>query len=85
MIREVEESQRLLRKSGLPPTLEVSQTRYCLYEGDKRRVVCRMREVIGQVLTHTLPDSEPRQQTRYAEYLGDLVNADVLWVSQVNK
>ena len=80
MIREVEEARRLLRQTGLPPTLEVSQTRYCVFEGDRRRVVCHTREVIGQILTHTLPDSEPRLQARYAEYLGDLVNADVLWV-----
>jgi hypothetical protein len=39
-----------------------------------------MREVIGQVLTHTLPDSEPQLQARYVEYLKDLVNAHVLWV-----
>jgi hypothetical protein len=76
----VEESQRLLRKSGLPPTLEVSHNRYCVFEGDKPRVICRMREVIGQVLTHTLPDSEPQLQERYADYLKNLVNAHALWV-----
>jgi hypothetical protein len=80
MIREAEESQRLLHKSGLPPTLEVSQTRYCIYQGDERRVVCRMREVIGQVLTHTLPDSDAQLQARYTAYLKTLVNANVLWV-----
>jgi hypothetical protein len=79
MIREAEEAHRLLRRSGLPPTLEATQTRYCLYEGDDRQVVCRMREVIGQVLTHTLPDSEPRLQARYGEYLNNLVNAHVVW------
>jgi hypothetical protein len=60
--------------------LEVSQTRYCIYQGDERRVVCRMREVIGQVLTHTLPDSDPRLQAQYGAYLKSLVNAHVLWV-----
>jgi hypothetical protein len=39
-----------------------------------------MREVIGQVLTHTLPESEAGQQTHYGEYLKSLVNAHVLWV-----
>jgi hypothetical protein len=79
MIREAEAAQRLLHQSGLPPTLQVSQTRYCIYQGDQRRVVCRMREVIGQILTHTLPDSEPRLQARYVDYLKNLVNAHVLW------
>ena len=79
MIREAEEAQRLLHESGLPPTLQVSQTRYCIYKGDQRRVICRMREVIGQILTHTLPDSEPQLQARYTDYLKNLVNAHVLW------
>jgi hypothetical protein len=79
IIREAEAAQQLLHRSGLPPTLEVSETRYCLSEGDKRRAMCRMQEVIGQVLTHTMPDSEPRLQERYTDYLRSLVNADVLW------
>ena len=33
MIREAEEAQRLLQESGLPPTLQVSQTRYCILQG----------------------------------------------------
>jgi hypothetical protein len=80
MIREAEESLRLLRESGLPPTLHVTQNRYAVYEGDRPRLLCRMREVIGQVLTHTLPDSESELQAQYVEYLKDLVNANVLWV-----
>src|SRR5215218_6069680 len=46
MIRESEESQRLLRQTGLPPTLHVSQSRYCVYEGERPRLLCRLREVI---------------------------------------
>jgi hypothetical protein len=80
MIREAEDAHKLLRQSGLPPTLEVSHNRYCVYEGDKRRVICKMREVIGQVLTHTLPNSEPQLQARYVDYIKNLVNAHVLWV-----
>jgi hypothetical protein len=80
MIRDVEESRRLLHVSGLPPTLVVSHSRCCVYEGDRPRLVCGMREVIGQVLTHTLPDSDPSLQTRYVAYLRNLVNAHVLWV-----
>jgi hypothetical protein len=79
MIREAEEAQRLLHRCGLPPTLEASQVRYFLYEGDAPRVVYKMREVIGQVLTHTLPDSAAGQQARYAQYLRSLVDAHVLW------
>src|SRR3954463_13319098 len=79
MPRETEETQRLLQASGLPPTLEASQIRYYLYDGDQQCVVYKMREVIGQVLTHTLPDSAAEQQTRYEEYLKSLLNTHVLW------
>src|SRR5262249_40285935 len=48
--------------------------------GNERRFVCRMQEVIGQVLTHTMPDSHPRLQALYTNYLKSLVNAHVLWV-----
>jgi hypothetical protein len=54
--------------------------RCCLYDGDEQRVVYKMREVIGQILTHTLPDSAPNLQARYGEYLRNLVNTHVLWV-----
>jgi hypothetical protein len=80
MIREAEEARRSLQRSGLPPTTEPSQIRYCLYDGDDPRVLCRMREVVGQVLTHTLPDSDPQLQARYEQYIRSLVNAHVLWV-----
>jgi hypothetical protein len=79
MIREAEETQRLLHQFGLPPTLKASQIRYCLYDGAVQRAVYKMREVIGQVLTHTLPDSAAEQQTRYTQYLKSLVNTHVLW------
>jgi hypothetical protein len=79
MIREAEQTQHLLQLSGLPPTLQASQIRYYLYDGDEQRVVYKMHEVIGQVLTHTLPDSAPEQQTHYSGYLKSLVNTHVLW------
>jgi hypothetical protein len=79
MIREADEARRQLQRTGLPPTTEPSHVRYCLYDGDEPRVVCRMREVVGQVLTHTLPDSDPRLQAKYARYIRSLANANVLW------
>jgi hypothetical protein len=79
MIRAAEEAERLLHQFGLPPTLKASQIHYCLYEGAAQRVVYKLREVIGQVLTHTLPDSAPEQQARYTDYLRSLVDTHVLW------
>lgn len=79
MIREAEKTQRLLQSSGLPPTLQTSEIRYYLYDGEEQRVVYKMREVIGQVLTHTLPDSAAERQSAYDEYLRSLMNTHVLW------
>jgi hypothetical protein len=79
MIREAEETLRLLHQFGLPPTLKASQVRYYLYDGAAQRVVYQLREVIGQILTHTLPDSGEEQQVLYTEYLKSLVNTHVLW------
>ncbi len=79
MIREAEETQRVLQTFGLPPTLDASQIRYYLYDGDQQRVIYKMREVIGQVLTHTLPDSTTEQQSRYDQYIKTLVDTHVLW------
>lgn len=79
LIRESEETQRLLHLAGLPPTMAASQISYFVYEGAERRVAFEMHEVIGQVLTHTLPDSAIEQQVRYEEYLSSLVNTQVLW------
>jgi hypothetical protein len=79
MIREAGEAERLLHQCGLPPTLKASQIRYCLYDGAAQRVVYKLREVIGQVLTHTLPDSAQEQQARYADYIRSLVDTHVLW------
>jgi hypothetical protein len=79
LIRETEETRRILQRSGLPPTLQAAQIRYYLYDHDEQRVVYKMHEVIGQVLTHTLPDSAVDQQTKYSWYLKNLVNTHVLW------
>jgi hypothetical protein len=79
MIREAEATQHFLQRAGLPPTLQAAQIRFYLYDGEEQRVVYKMREVIGQVLTHTLPDSAAAQQARYSEYLKSLVDTHVLW------
>jgi hypothetical protein len=79
LIRETEQTRRILQRTGLPPTLQAGQIRYYLYDRDEQRVVYKMHEVIGQVLTHTLPDSAVDQQTKYSWYLKNLVNTHVLW------
>lgn len=79
MIRESERTQRLLHLAGLPPTLVASPIRYYVYEGAEQCAMYHLQEVIGQVLTHTLPDSAAEHQARYDDYLANLVNTQVLW------
>jgi hypothetical protein len=78
IIREGEEAERLLHQFGLPPTLKASQILYYLYDGSAPRVAYRMHEVIGQILTHTLPDSGADLQVKYTQYLRSLLNTHVL-------
>jgi hypothetical protein len=80
MIRENREARQLLRRAGLPPTDHVSSTHFFLFDGDQPRVSYKMREVIGQILTHTLPNSSAELQAHYGDYLKSLVNTQVLWV-----
>jgi len=79
MIHEAEQTYRMLHSAGIPPTEVASQMRYCLYEGGHERAVFQLHEVIGQVLTHTMPNSTPEIQARYDEYVARLVSAEVLW------
>ncbi len=81
LIREAEETHKLLEDVGLPPTLEASEQAYFLFDGESPVLAFHMREVIGQILTHTLPDSSEEQQTRYHQYMGELASTQVLWVA----
>lgn len=78
-IRESEHTRQVLTEAGLPPTVEASLAQYYLYEGDEQRVRFEIREVIGQILTHTVPDSDEEQQARYNEYMQQLLDTHVLW------
>jgi hypothetical protein len=74
------EIYRSLQGRGLLATLEPEVTEYHLFEADLPRVVLQLREVVGQVLTHTSPDSKPADQERYAKYVANLSQADVVEV-----
>jgi hypothetical protein len=69
-----------LQGRGLLSTLEPEVTEYHLFEADQPRVILQLREVVGQVLTHTTPDSEQSEQERYEKYVANLSQTDVLEV-----
>ncbi len=68
-----------LQSDGLLPTLETEPLHYILFQGERPRLIFSTHETIGQILSHTTPDSPPEQQQRYQEYLARLRRADVLW------
>jgi hypothetical protein len=74
------ETYRDLNGRGLASTIDPEQIPYHLYFADEPRAVLQLREVVGQILTHTTPDSDEKQQQQYAEYVGHLTQADVLQV-----
>jgi hypothetical protein len=74
------EIYRSLQGRGLLTTLDPEVTEYHLFEADEPRLVFQVREVVGQVLTHTTPESDAAIQDRYAKYVANLSQAHVLEV-----
>lgn len=79
-MRDALETYRTLQRAPLGTTLDPVVTKYHLYEADTPRAVLQLREVVGQVLTHATPDSDPKLLERYHTYVGHLNGADVLVV-----
>lgn len=74
------EIYRSLQDRGLLTTLDPEVTEYHLFEADEPRLVLQLREVVGQTLTHTTPESDQADQERYQTYVNNLGQADVLEV-----
>ncbi|MBA4063627.1 MAG: hypothetical protein C0501_07925 [Isosphaera sp.] len=77
---EALETYRDLNRGGLPSTIDPEESDFTLYLADEVRAVLRLREVVGQILTHTTPDSDEKQQEQYRQYVGHLTRADALQV-----
>lgn len=74
------ETYRDLTGRGLVSTLDPEVIPYHLYFADEPRAVLQLREVVGQILTHTTPDCDEKQQEQYRAYVENLTRADVLQV-----
>jgi hypothetical protein len=79
-LRDSLESYRSLQRCVPTSTVSPAVTEYHLFEGNQPRVVLQLREVVGQVLTHTTSDSDPEQLQRFAQYVDNLTQADVIEV-----
>jgi hypothetical protein len=77
---EAIETYRDLTGRGLVSTLDPEVISYHLYYADEARAILQLREVVGQILTHTTPDSDDKQQAQYQAYVENLTRADVLQV-----
>jgi hypothetical protein len=74
------ETYRDLTGRGLVSTLDPEVIPYQLYFADEPRAVLQLREVVGQILTHTTPDCDEQQQGQYRACVENLTRADVLQV-----
>jgi hypothetical protein len=77
-MREAIERFRDLQVRGLTTTPEPNVTEYLLCEADTPCAVLQWKDSVGQLLTHTLPDSPEVQQNRWDEMIDQLAQADVL-------
>jgi hypothetical protein len=80
LIRDSRETYRGLHERGLLSTVDPKEIEYHLLDLGRVRLGLQIREVIGQVLTRTMPQSPAQQQQLYADYLTDLATSDVLWM-----
>jgi hypothetical protein len=69
-----------LGQRGLLSTLVPEVVEYYLCRGDDVTLLFQVREVVGQILSHTKLDSPPEEQAKYEEYVANLTQADVLWL-----
>jgi len=79
-IRRFHETREQLASRGMTQTLAPEVFSIKLHQAENTAATVHIVDVIGQVLTHTMPDSPEDQLARYADYLKFLVAADVLWV-----
>ncbi len=79
MMRRIEELTGDLKKKGLASTLEETEIRYDLFDGDTKRVEFITQECVGQILTNTTLESPPELQRRYQSYCQRLAQAHVIW------
>jgi hypothetical protein len=77
-LRQSLERYRDLQQRGLASTAVPTSTDYILREADTDRAVLQWRDTVGQLLSHTTPESPADQQARWAEGMKVLGEADVL-------
>lgn len=77
---EEREKSNLIRQQGLPSTVKPRLTEHTLYEGARLVTRLQCRDLVGQLLTTTTPEASREQQAAYETALGQMKNANVLWV-----
>jgi len=80
ILRQRRGSEAALRQKGRETTIHPETWACSLCEQDVEHAAVRIRDAIGQILSHTTPHSPAEQQSRYEQYLNHLAGADVLWM-----
>jgi hypothetical protein len=79
-IQDTRQTVELLRRTGLPSTLDRPKLEVHLYEGDVKWITLSFHEVVGQLLSSTTRESSPEQKEQCGAYLSELMLSDVAWV-----
>jgi hypothetical protein len=76
--RETLERYRDLQVRGLASSLAPALIEYILFQADEPRVTLQWRDAVGQVFSHTTPESPEDQQARWDEAMAHVGRADVI-------
>ncbi len=71
---------RELRAGGRHTTVTAGATTLSVFDGGQERLTMKIRDAVGQVLTHTTTTSPAAEQAAHAAYLNRLARADVWWM-----
>jgi hypothetical protein len=80
LLRRAREIDERLSRHGRETTVHPESFLYSLCEGNEELAQLRLRDPIGQTLTHTTLRSPAEDQARYEDYVNALAGADVFWM-----
>lgn len=78
-LRENRENDRRLRQEGRVTTLQPRTISCSALHSGKPQLAIRIKDAIGQLLTHSTAEGSDDQRTRYERWLNGIAASDVLW------
>lgn len=81
-VQEHKQANARLQHEGYRQTLESRTVEFPLKSSGEIQCELQLRDIVGQILSHTTEDSAEPQLHRYHEYVRQAALSDVLWVIQ---